>query len=197
MILFEVIKMALAKGITKEVQFTYSDYKKWNDSEDWEIIDGKAYNMAPSPIRIHQEIGEKLLRKIGNYLEDKPCKIYYDLDVVLSNEDIVKPDIFVVCDKNKLTEKNVQGAPDLVIEILSPSTALKDRNQKFNLYKNYGVREYWIVDPYYLIIEVYDFVNEEKYLYGYNEEDKENMMEVLIFNGELKLDVNYILGEEL
>ena len=187
--------MAIPKRIQNGEKFTYEDYKTWNDSQDWEIIGGKAYNMAPSPVTKHQKISGRIYLELGKFLENKPCELYYELDVVLSNEDIVKPDIFVVCDKTKLTEKNVQGAPDLVVEILSPNTALKDRNQKFEIYKKSGVKEYWIVDPYNLTIEVYDFENDGKYLYGYNDEIEENMMEVLIFKGELKLDVNYILGD--
>lgn len=186
--------MSTARKLKREEKYSYEDYKHWKDSEDWEIIGGRAYNMAPSPMRTHQKIGSKIHLELGQYLKDKPCEIYYELDTVLSEEDIVKPDIIVVCDEEKLKDRNVQGAPDLVVEILSPSTALKDRNEKFNLYKKYGVKEYWIVDPYNLTIEVYDFKNEEKYLYGYNEEVEENLMEVLLFGGDLKLDVNYLFG---
>ena len=187
--------MAIAEKIKRDERYSYEDYKMWEDSENWEIIGGKAYNMAPSPTRKHQKIGSKIHGKFFSFLEEKSCEVFYELDVVLSDEDIVKPDILIVCDKNKLTEKNVQGAPDMVVEILSPSTARKDRGEKFELYKKHGVKEYWIVDPYNLTIELYDFKNDKKYVYAYDENIAENMIEPVIFGGELKLDVNYILGE--
>ncbi len=187
--------MNTAEKIKTEEKYSYEDYKTWQDSEEWEIIGGKAYNMAPSPTRKHQKIGSKIHLEIGQFLKGKSCEVFYELDVVLSEEDIVKPDILVVCDKSKLTEKNVQGAPDMVVEILSPSTAKKDRGEKFELYKKYGVKEYWIVDPYNLTIEQYDFANDKKQVYAYDENMTENIIEAAIFCGELKLDVNYLLGD--
>lgn len=187
--------MTAAEKLKIEEKYSYEDYKTWNDSENWEIIGGKAYNMAPSPTRKHQKIGSKIHGKLFSFLDGKSCEVFYELDVVLSEEDIVKPDIIVVCDKNKLTEQNVQGAPDMIVEILSPSTAKRDRGEKFELYKKHGVREYWIVDPYNLTIEQYDFQNDKKTVYDFDENATENIMEAAIFCGELKLDVNYLLGE--
>ncbi len=187
--------MTAVKKIKKEERYTYEDYKNWKDSEDWEIIGGKAYSMAPSPMRKHQDIARKLLIKIGNYLEGKPCKVYYELDVVLSEEDVVKPDIIVVCDKNKLKERNVEGSPDLTIEILSPSTSKRDKGIKYELYKKFGVKEYLIVDPYNLIIEVHNFEKATMVNYFYDEELSENLLEVGIFGGELKIDVNYVFDD--
>ena len=178
-----------------EDEYRYGDYKHWDDSEDWEIIDGRAYNMAPSPVRKHQKIASKIHGKFFQYLEEKTCEVYFEWDVVLSEENIVKPDIFVVCDKNKLTEKNLQGAPDLVVEILSPSTAKRDKEDKYELYKKYGVREYWIVDPYNLEIDVHNFENNKIRSYFYEEEKEEHFLEVGIFEGDLKLDVNYLFEE--
>ena len=187
--------MTAAEKLKIEEKYSYEEYKTWNDNENWEIIGGKAYNMAPSPTRKHQKIGSKIHLEIGQFLKGKSCEVFYELDVVLSKEDIVKPDIIVVCDKNKLTEQNVQGAPDMIVEILSPSTAKRDRGEKFELYKKHGVREYWIVDPYNLTIEQYDFQNDKKTVYDFDENATENIMEAAIFCGELKLDVNYLLGE--
>lgn len=193
--------MPAVKKIKKEEKYTYENYKNWKDSEDWEIIGGKAYSMAPSPNRKHQEIASKIHGKIFEYLEDKKCKIYYELDVLLSEKDIVRPDILVVCDINKLTDKNVNGAPDLIVEILSPSTAKRDRILKYELYKKNEVKEYWIVDPYNLSIDVHNFKDEKVSHYFYedeveeDEEKKENILEVGIFNGELKLDINYLFED--
>jgi Uma2 family endonuclease len=183
------------RKINREDRFSYDDYKEWEDSEDWEIIGGKPYMMAPSPNTNHQRIGKKFISKIGNFLDGKPCELFYELDVILSKEDIVKPDIMVVCDKNKITDKNIKGAPDLIIEILSPSTAKKDKLEKYNLYKKSGVREYWIVDQYNLLIDVHNFEKGEVNSYFYDEKMEENFVEVGIFGTELKLDVNYIFKE--
>ena len=101
----------------------------------------------------------------------------------------------VVCDKNKITDRNIKGAPDLIIEILSPSTAKKDKLDKYNLYKKSGVREYWIVDQYNLLIDVHNFEKGEVNSYFYDENMEENFVEVGIFGTELKLDVNYIFKE--
>ncbi len=185
--------MTALRKLKQEEKYTYEDYIHWED--DWEVIDGTAYAMSPSAVKEHQGIAGKIYIEIGNFLKGKTCKPFYEFDVILSKNDIVRPDIIVVCDKNKIEHRGINGAPDLVVEILSPSTARKDRVEKFELYKTYGVREYWIVDPYNMTIEVFDFENDKKYFYNYDEENKENMMEVLIFKGELKIDVNYIFEE--
>ena len=187
--------MVALKEINKEEKYKYEDYKNWDDSEDWEIIGGKACNMEPSPMRKHQKIAGKLYRKIGDYLEEKSCEAYYEWDVVLSEEDIVKPDIFVVCDRSKLTEKNLKGAPDLVIEILSMSTAKRDRMDKYELYKKFGVREYWIVDPNNGEIDIHYFEKEKVESYFYEKEKEDHFIEVGIFDGDLKLDINYLFVE--
>ncbi len=121
-----------------------------------EIIDGTPYNMSLTPNRQHQGILSVLLRRIGNYLEGKPGEVYpapfdvhlsddYSQDVLIEN--VVQPDLSVFCDKNKLDDKGAVGAPDLVVEILSPSTSKKDMNEKMLLYQKFAVREYWVVDP--------------------------------------------------
>ncbi|MEW6238810.1 MAG: Uma2 family endonuclease [Candidatus Omnitrophota bacterium] len=129
-------------------KFTYRDYCAWPDEERWELIDGFPYDMTPAPFINHQILVGNFLFIISNALKNKPCKVLpAPLDVVLSEWDVVQPDVLVVCDKKKITEKNIQGAPDLVIEILSPSTAKKDRWEKKNLYEKFGVREYLLADP--------------------------------------------------
>ena len=129
-------------------EYTYQDYLTWPDEERWEIIDGKAYSMSPAPVPEHQRIRIKLTVIIETALEGKKCILYTaPCDVVLSDDTVVQPDLLVVCDPNKKTLKNIQGAPDLVIEILSPSTSQKDLEIKKDLYERHKVREYIILDP--------------------------------------------------
>ncbi|MBI4778088.1 Uma2 family endonuclease [Candidatus Desantisbacteria bacterium] len=133
----------------KEERFTYGDYLKWPDEERWELIDGVAYDMSPAPSRRHQEVVGELFRQFATYLLGKSCKVYVaPFDVRLpecdeADEDIitvVQPDIIVVCDRDKLDDKGGRGAPDIVIEILSPWTAKKDLRTKYNLYERHRVR---------------------------------------------------------
>lgn len=129
-------------------KLTWNDYITWPDSERWEIINGVAYNMTPAPSVRHQIVAGKFHSQLDQKLKNKPCHPFIaPVDVVLSEYDIVQPDVFVVCDKKKITEKNIQGTPDLVVEILSPFTALKDLRDKKALYEKYGVKEYIVIDP--------------------------------------------------
>jgi Uma2 family endonuclease len=141
--------------------YTYADYLAWDENERYEIIDGEAFMMA-TPNRIHQEISGALFAAIYNYLEGKSCKVYAALFSVrlfpVENESdgtVVEPDITVVCDPSKLDDRGCNGAPDLVIEILSPSNTRHDRIVKFNKYREAGVREYWIADPEEKVLSVH------------------------------------------
>ena len=135
-------------------QYTYSDYLNWPDNERWEIINGEAYNMTPAPGIKHQNVAGTFFRIIGNMLAGKACRPFIaPTDVVLSECDVVQPDVIVVCDEKKITEANIQGPPDLVIEVLSPSTALKDKREKKALYEKSAVKEYIIIDPIELYVE--------------------------------------------
>lgn len=135
----------------QDERYTYADYITWGDDERWEIIDGMPYAMSPSPTQKHQEVSGQLFRRIGNFLEGKPCKVFsapFDVRLNADEEDdtVCQPDILVVCDSSKLDGKCCKGAPDLIIEVLSPSTARKDRLIKYARYQRAGVREYWLVD---------------------------------------------------
>ena len=128
--------------------FTYRDYLTWPEDERWEIIGGDAYAMTPAPSIRHQAISLYLSTQFGNFFKGSGCKPFpAPTDVVFDAQNVVQPDLLVVCDKSKITENNIQGAPDLIIEILSPSTALKDKREKKALYERFGVREYLIVYP--------------------------------------------------
>ena len=155
--------MALAQKTKKG--FTYADYLTWPDDERWELIDGEAYNMTPAPTFKHQKIVFNFASLLRNALKGNPCVAgIAPTDVVLSEYDVVQPDVFVVCDEKKITEANIQGAPDLIVEVLSPATALKDKREKKALYEKYGVKEYIIVDPAAQYVE--RFLLEEGGLYG-------------------------------
>ena len=140
----------------EELGYTYADYLNWEGEERYELIDGEAYMMSP-PLRIHQKVSGELFAQIHSYLDGKECEVYHaPFGVRLFEEagdrpedvtTVVEPDLVVVCDPGKLDDRGCRGAPDLVIEILSPSTRRHDRLVKLNLYQQAGVREYWIVDP--------------------------------------------------
>lgn len=150
----------------KEGLYTYADYKTWPDDERWELINGAAYDMSPAPKREHQKVSIRITAQIFAALEGKPCEVYNaPLDVKLSAlpgevendiDIIVQPDILVVCDSDKLDEDGCNGAPDWIIEILSPSTAYKDGNEKLLLYEKYGVKEYWIIQPGAKMVFIYE-----------------------------------------
>jgi Uma2 family endonuclease len=144
--------------------FTYGQYVTWPEDERWELIDGIAYNMTPAPLRYHQEITGKIYSRIEQFLRDKKCKVYispFDVRLPEKNErdedilTVVQPDISVICDRSKLDDKGCKGAPDLIIEILSPTTSKKDRVTKFYLYERFGVKEYWIISPDEKYVQVY------------------------------------------
>ncbi len=130
---------------------TLEEYESYSENERIEVFDGVIYDMA-SPSQEHQTILTELLVTIRNYIKSKNgnCSVFpAPFDVKLSNKPltIVQPDIMIVCDKNKLDGKRCNGAPDFIIEIVSPSNAADDYIKKLYYYKNAGVREYWIVDP--------------------------------------------------
>ena len=145
---------AARKPILEKTQrYTYDDYCTWDDSERWELIDGIAYAMAPpAPSYSHQSISSNIHGQIWQFLRGKTCKIFsapFDVRFNFNskNNTVVQPDLVVVCDKSKLDDKGCLGAPDMVVEILSPSTASRDTFKKYGLYQKAGVREYWMVDP--------------------------------------------------
>ncbi len=145
-------------------RFTYGDYLKWDDGERWELLDGEPYNMTPAPLRVHQKILRKLSFQLEKQLEGKTCEQYFapfDVRLPLGDEEgedivnVVQPDLSVICDPEKLDAKGCIGAPDLIIEILSPGSQKRDRMEKFYLYERAGVREYWMVWPEELMVEVF------------------------------------------
>ena len=157
--------MQTAKKIqAEEKKYTYADYLTWGEDNRCEIIDGVIYDMSPAPSNKHQFITWEIAGQIRNFLLDKafqgrfaPFDVRFSESVTDRDKivDVVQPDLFVVCDASKLDDKGCQGAPDFIIEILSPSTAFKDFTVKHALYEKNRVTEYWIVDPVAEVVIVY------------------------------------------
>lgn len=141
--------------------YSYADYLVWKIKERVELIKGKILEMsAPSPI--HQEISGNLQGALFVFLKNSKCKLYtapFDVRFPQKGESqvytVVQPDLCVVCDFEKIDSKGCVGAPDLVVEILSPGNSKKEMKSKFALYQEEGVREYWIVDPERELVFVY------------------------------------------
>jgi Uma2 family endonuclease len=128
-------------------QYTVKDYQQWEG--DWELIDGIPFSMAPSPFQPHQRATSKLWKEIDNELEKKEkvcgkCEVEQDLDWIVDDTTVLRPDIAIICEK---TTRYITTPPILIIESLSASTAHKDKNLKFEIYEEKGVKYYLIVDP--------------------------------------------------
>lgn len=163
------------------------DYYNLPEDERCEIIDGVIYDMG-APTWTHQEILAILTVEIRNYIKSKngPCKVLpAPLDVKLGDKTIVQPDVLVLCDKKKNKQKRVEGAPDLAVEIFSPSSRKKDATIKHNKYAEVGVREYWTIDPDNERVIVYLLEDEYSVPRLYTFEDK---VPVHIFNDDCKID---------
>ena len=142
--------------LPQEQRYTFADLLAWDDNTRYELYDGQPVALA-SPSDVHQRILGALYLQLGNYLLGKKCEAYlspFDVRIFEKEGDdpedvdtVLQPDLMVVCDPNKVDRRGVHGAPDLVIEILSPASVRYDRLVKFNLYQRAGVKEYWIVDP--------------------------------------------------
>ena len=155
----------MAQSATKpDASYTYADYLRWPDDERWELIGGIAYNMTPAPSTTHHRVSRELFFQFVGHLKGKKCEVFnapFDVRLPAPGESdltastVVQPDLVVVCDPAKLDEQGCKGAPDLVVEILSPATAAKDLKEKFVLYERVGVEEYWIVHPVEKAVTVY------------------------------------------
>jgi Uma2 family endonuclease len=148
--------------------YTYADYLKWTIDERLELIKGKIFRMSPAPNRIHQKISGDIFSELHNYLSDRRCDVYSaPFDVRLPRKSkadkdvitVVQPDICVICDPSKLDDRGCVGAPDIVIEILSPGNNSKELRNKYEVYEEAGVKEYWIVSPQDQTFLVYTLIN--------------------------------------
>lgn len=137
--------------LPSERRYTSADYWSLPEGQRAELIDGQLYNMAP-PSRIHQKLISQFTLILGEYIRDNhgACEVYpapFAVNLDSEDQNWVEPDVSVICDKEKLTDRGCTGAPDLIIEIVSPSSRRMDYGTKMALYSDAGVREYWIVDP--------------------------------------------------
>ncbi|GHV78661.1 hypothetical protein AGMMS49944_04520 [Spirochaetia bacterium] len=146
--------------LQEKEHYTYADFLEWDEDFRAEIIDGEVYEMSP-PLLEHQRISRKLLIKFDTFLEGKSCEVFAaPFGVRLfptedrRDDTVLQPDLIVVCDASTLDERGCNGAPDLVIEILSPSNTTREQPLKFNRYLEAGVREYWVVEPEYRFVQV-------------------------------------------
>lgn len=150
--------------LPKERRYSYADLLAWDDNTRYELYDGQPVALA-SPSNAHQLISGEIFRQIANYLVGKQCKVFsapFDVRLFEEKDDtpddvsmVVQPDLSIVCDSNKTDGHGCKGAPDMVVEVTSPSTARYDKLLKFNLYQRAGVREYWLVDPDTRTVSVY------------------------------------------
>jgi len=143
---------------------TYGDYLKWSEDVHYELIDGVAYLMAPAPTLDHQDVAGEIFRQLANALQPGPCRVFIaPVDVRIPKADeaderidtVLQPDVLLVCDAAKLDRRGVRGAPDLVVEVLSPATASHDHQRKRKVYERAGVREYWLVHPVDRMVVIY------------------------------------------
>lgn len=180
--------MALPK---EKARYTFADYLTWDENERIEIIGGEAFLMAV-PDSKHQEISMEISRQLANFLVGKPCRVYpapfnvrlfeKDGDAPEDVDTVVEPDISVICDRSKIDARGCKGAPDLIVEILSPSSLRNDRLVKLRLYQRAGVREYWIADPENKTVQVFLF-NNNGILYPHEDYGQENMAKVNVLDG--------------
>lgn len=173
--------------LAQERMYTIDDIYALPDGQRAELIDGQMYMMAP-PIRIHQKLISQFTKVIGNYIDAKhgTCEVYPAPFAVFLNKDdlnYVEPDISVICNKDKLNDKGCNGAPDWIIEIVSPSSQQMDYGIKLFKYRTAGVREYWIVNPQKETVTVFDFEQEKKSCqYDFEEDIPVCIYEDLIIN---------------
>jgi Uma2 family endonuclease len=179
-------------------KYSYADYLTWDEGERLELIDGEIFNIAPAPSRRHQQVLRELSTAFSVFLREKECEVFFapfDVRLLEDNKqdddinNVVQPDLSIVCDKEKLDDKGCKGAPDMIIEVLSPSSVKLDRWKKYQLYKKAGVNEYWLVEPVNNSVEIHHLIDDQYKFQGVF--TKDDTISVNIFPG-FKLDLNQI-----
>jgi Uma2 family endonuclease len=181
-------------------RYSYADYLTWMDDKRRELINGFVSLMTPAPARLHQKVSGYIFNKIYNFLTDKKCEVYsapFDVRLPKNGEktaekiyNVVQPDITVICDSEKLDDRGCIGAPDLIVEILSPSTSKRDLTDKYDLYEKSGVKEYWIVRPNENTIQKFVLGSKSKYEFkGTFTEDDEISPDIF---PDLQINVNEV-----
>ena len=190
------------KQLDLNKQYSYADYLKWEFTERVELFKGFIRQMS-APARKHQKLSWNLERQLDKYFAEKPCDIYHaPFDVRLTKFDktkdkeiltVVQPDICVICDEKKLDKRGCLGSPDLIVEIQSPGNTKREMKDKFELYEEAGVREYWIVDSVQNFVLVY-YLNEAGKYIGIKPFSEEETFNSVIFP-ELEIDLNKIFKD--
>ncbi|KQS33222.1 Uma2 family endonuclease [Dyadobacter sp. Leaf189] len=185
-------------------QYTYADYLKWQFEERVELIRGYVSHLLPAPSRQHQKIIWNLNGAIGAYLKDQPSQAYsapFDVRLPIrdkkSNQEIstvLQPDICVICDSSKLDDQGCIGAPDLVIEVLSPGNSAKEMNQKFDIYEESGVKEYWVVYPEYEHVLIFTLSEAGKYVGQHPKTSKDLLRSTVL--PDLTIDLSQVFADK-
>jgi Uma2 family endonuclease len=192
---------AKTRSPVAKIGFTYADYKKkeFAPGERAELINGVYYMMA-APTDKHQAVLGELFKEIAVFLEDKPCKVRvapYDVRLFYQADEsdnvVVQPDIAVLCDEKKRGEEGCRGAPDLVVDILSPSNTAIEMKRKLDLYQRAGVREYWIVDPVTETVDVYRFKGGTAGLFTYQVFNASDKLVSVVLKG-LKINLKAVFS---
>ncbi len=195
--------MELNLDLTK--RYTFADYLTWFDDKRRELWNGFIKIMSPAPSTFHQQISRELFGKMyGFFTTNKNnCQLFhapFDVRFPKNGEKsdkkiytVVQPDIVIICDKNKLDKKGCIGAPDFIAEIISPSTAKIDMEDKYQLYEKEGVKEYWLVFPHEKIIQ--SFILKDKKYQKNGTYEKGDKIPVNIFNNDLKIELNDIFED--
>lgn len=185
--------------------YSYADYLTWRLEESVELIKGKIMAMSPAPSRRHQTVAGNLFLSLGSHFKHKQCNVYlapfdvklYDRRKSLRKDrevfSVVQPDLCVICDKEKLTEQGCDGAPDWIIEILSPGNSRKEVRLKYDLYQESGVTEYWLVFPYEQIVQ--QFVLDENGKYQLHALYPGNEIVAPYLFPDLQIDLNDVFAE--
>ncbi len=195
--------MELQLDLTK--RYTFADYLTWIDDKRRELLDGFIQLMSPAPSSKHQQVAFDIVSAFALFRKknNNKCKIFFapfDVRFPKNNEKddkkiytVVQPDIVIICDKNKIDNKGCLGAPDFIVEIISPSTAKNDIDYKYNLYEKEGVKEYWIAFPHEKIIQSFILKDKEYVKNGVFAKDEK--IPVHIFNNELEIEINDIFED--
>jgi Uma2 family endonuclease len=191
----------MGNAAKKNEPYTYQQYQQTTTDERLEIINGTVYDMSPSPTVKHQRVVLGFGNAMYSFFKGKECTPFIaPMDVVLDDINVVEPDVFVVCDKSKITEANIKGAPDLVIEVLSPSTSLKDRREKKWLYERHRVKEYIIVSPMDETAERFFLGDDGKFgvpeLFGWYESFASKLFPDLLFELRVIFEKEDVIAEQ-
>jgi len=196
------LKIMNTLNLDLDKRYTYADYLTWMDDVRRELFDGFIKLMTPAPSRRHQELSVNLTVLLGAFLIHKEFKLYHAPSDVRFPKNkslksdkqiftVLQPDLYIVCDLSKLDDRGCLGAPDLIIEIISPKNSKRDLKDKFEIYQQHGVREYWIVGPNDETVNVFVLDENGKFQFKglYANDDK---IPVNIFNGDLKVDLTEV-----